>query len=81
MAKKKKTNSKTVGKKRGRKKNQQLILCSKTLNEYKKEDCVLITSNEEPTHNIYVSKVWWEANKNKTKKYSLHTEIKDNLKK
>lgn len=59
-------------KRRGRKKDQQEILCQMTLIEYKKEDCVLITSQEEPRHNIWVSKLWWEGEGQKLSKWKLH---------
>ena len=56
---------KKLTKKRGRKKGENLILCSMTLIEYKKNECIKISCLEEPKYDTFVSKIWWEANKNK----------------
>jgi len=73
MAKKKavkRKSSSAKGKKlktsnRGRKKNQQEVICSITLKEVKRNECVLISCTVDPIYSIVVLKTAWEKNKGK----------------
>lgn len=59
---------------KGRKKNNQLILCHMTLKEVKKSECVKLLSHGEPGYYVNALKTWWENNKNKKyfkEKFSL----------